>query len=366
MHPDNRLETCRKCHAGATKGFVTFEPHGTAHNFARFPIIWIASKFLLLLIAGTLVFFWSHAALWLFREYKERKARKSRPYVRMDELREGKLKGKRYQRFPVIWRIAHLAFALSLMILALTGMSVLYADTAWAPVVMHWLGGPKVAAVVHRTFAVLFGFVFLAQLILFLVRIAYQNGTFEWFGPNSLAPGKQDLRDIVAMFKWFFGLGPRPVFDRWTYWQKFDYWAPFAAVVVIGTCGVMLWAPNVTAAFLPGWVFNVATIFHGELALLAVLLLVTVHFFNNHFRPEKFPLDIVMFTGSMPLEDFMREHRLEYNRLVATGELEKHLVDAPSRPMTLGSKVLGFTLIACGLLLMVLVVIGIFDNMAGG
>jgi len=360
VHPDNRLRTCQKCHEGATTGFVSFEPHGTAHNFARFPIIWIASKFLLLLIAGTLIFFWSHTALWLFREYKERKARMSRPHVKIDELREGKFKGKRYQRFPVAWRIAHLIFALSLMILALTGMAVLYADTAWAPVVMRWLGGPKVAAVVHRTFAVLFGVVFLAQLIYFFVRMVHDRGTFEWFGPDSLAPRRQDLRDIQAMFKWFFGLGPRPVFDRWTYWQKFDYWAPFSAVVIIATCGVMLWAPNVTAAFLPGWVLNVATIFHGELALLALLLLVTVHFFNNHFRPDKFPLDIVMFTGSMRLEDFKREHRVEYNRLVASGELEKYLVDAPSRPMTMGSKVLGFTLIAFGLLLLVLVLIGLF------
>ena len=53
----------------------------------------------------------------------------------------------------------------------------------------------------------------------------------------------------------------------------------------------MLWFPNVTGAFLPGWVFNVATIFHGEEALLAALFLFTVHFFNNHFRPDKFPLD---------------------------------------------------------------------------
>jgi cytochrome b subunit of formate dehydrogenase len=366
VHADNRLETCRKCHEGASAGFATFEPHGTTHDFDRFPAIWIASKFLLLLIAGTLAFFWTHSALWLFREYKERKGRDSRPHVRMDELREGRFAGKRYQRFPAIWRVAHLIFALSVMMLALTGMSVLYADTAWAPVVMRWLGGPQVAAVVHRTFAVLFGFVFLAQAAHFLVRLVYRRGTFEWFGPDSLAPRRQDLRDVVAMFKWFFGLGPRPVFDRWTYWQKFDYWAPFAAVLVIGTCGVLLWAPNVTAAFLPGWVFNVATIFHGELALLALLLLVTVHFFNNHFRPAKFPLDIVMFTGSMPLEDFKRDHRVEYNRLVASGELEKRLVDAPTRPMTLGSKLLGFALIAFGLLLLVLVLIGIFNDLAGG
>ena len=366
MHPDNRLKTCQKCHEGATRGFATFEPHGTAHDFFRFPTIWIASKFLLLLIAGTLVFFWTHTALWLFRELKERQQHKTRTYVKTAELREGRFKGKQYQRFPLIWRVTHLIFALSVMILALTGMSVLYADTTWAQAVVHWLGGPKVAAVVHRTFAVLFGVVFLAQLIYFLIRMAYDRRTFKWFGPDSLAPRVQDLRDILAMFRWFFGLGPRPVFDRWTYWQKFDYWAPFSAVLIIGACGVLLWAPNVTAAFLPGWVFNLATIFHGELALLAVLFLVTVHFFNNHFRPDKFPLDDVMFTGSVRLEDFIREHRVEYNRLVAAGELEKYLVDAPTRSMTIGAKVLGFALIAFGLLLMVLVLIGVFDSLAGG
>jgi hypothetical protein len=28
-----------------------------------------------------------------------------------------------------------------------------------------------------------------------------------------------------------------PVFDRWTYWEKFDYWAPFWGVTIIGVSG---------------------------------------------------------------------------------------------------------------------------------
>jgi hypothetical protein len=86
--------------------------------------------------------------------------------------------------------------------------------------------------------------------------------------------------------------------------------------------------------------------------------LFTVHFFNNHFRPDKFPLDTVMFTGAFTLEEFRHEHRVEYDRLVRTGELKKYLVDAPSRPMRIGSRILGFTLIAIGLSLLAMVVIG--------
>jgi cytochrome b subunit of formate dehydrogenase len=242
-------------------------------------------------------------------------------------------------------------------------MALFYADSAWAPVVMKAFGGPQIAGLVHRISAVIFALVFFGHLFYVARNIARNWKSFRWFGPHSLIPGWQDLKDIVLMFKWFLGLGPRPVFDRWTYWEKFDYWAPFWGVSIIGVSGLMLWFPSVTTTYLPGWSINVATIFHGEEALLAALFLFTVHFFNNHFRPDKFPLDVVMFTGSVPVEEFRHEHTVEYDRLVAAGELEKYLVDAPSPPMALGARILGFTLIAVGLALLVLVVVGFFGSL---
>ena len=172
----------------------------------------------------------------------------------------------------------------------------------------------------------------------------------------------QDFRDILAMFKWFFGQGPRPIFDRWTYWEKFDYWAVFWGIFIIGGSGAILWAKVAVAEILPGWVFNLALIFHGEEAVLAAVFLFTVHFFNNHFRPDKFPLDTVMFTGAMSLEEFKREHAVEYARLVETGKLESHRVPAPSPAMALGSRILGFTLLTIGLILLLLVAIGFIGH----
>jgi hypothetical protein len=128
----------------------------------------------------------------------------------------------------------------------------------------------------------------------------------------------------------------------------------------------MLWFPSATASVMPGWVFNVAALIHGEEAFLAAVFLFTVHFFNNHFRPDKLPPpDIVMFTGSVPLEEFKREHALEYERLVKTGELKNYLVDAPSRQMTVGSRILGLVLIACGLILLVMVLAGFIRSLVG-
>jgi hypothetical protein len=72
-----------------------------------------------------------------------------------------------------------------------------------------------------------------------------------------------------------------------------------------------------------------------------------------------------MFTGSMPLEQFRREHTLEYNRLIETGELAKYLVEAPSQPMTIASTLLGLALTAIGLTLLILFVIGFTGSLLG-
>jgi cytochrome b subunit of formate dehydrogenase len=355
MHVNNRLETCQTCHADATEGYITFQPHGTMHDMEKYPQMWFASTFMIGLLLGTFAFFWLHSALWFYREYQDRKQGKNRPHILTDDLLQGKMYFRRFNRW---WRLAHLVGALSIMTLTLTGIAVLYAQSTWAPGLMEFLGGPNKAGYVHRIGAIGFMGVFFIHLIYFAIRIGRTWRTFEWFGPNSLIPNWQDLNDAVAMFQWFFGLAPRPVFDRFTYWEKFDYWAPFWGMTIIGVSGMMMWFPASTASVLPGWVFNVAAIVHGEEAFLAVVFLFTVHFFNNHFRPDKFPQDTTMFTGRVPLEIYRHEHKREYDRLLASGELEKYLVQAPSAPLGRAAKMLGGTLITFGLFLLTLVLMG--------
>jgi len=363
VSPENRLQTCKQCHAEATPGFVTFEPHATTHDFRRYPYTWIASKFMILLLGGTLSFFWLHSALWWLREYRDQRTKKTTTVVRTDGLVDDKI--QYYRRWPAMWRLAHLAFAICVLMLVFTGMTLFYADSTWAPLVQSVFGGPRITGTVHRIFAAAFVTIFLTHLVYVTARIARNWRTFRWFGPTSMIPNLKDLSDIYMMFKWFFGLGPKPQFDKWSYWEKFDYWAPFWGVTIIGASGAMLWFKYLTASILPGWVFNVAMIFHGEEAFLAAGFLFTVHFFNNHWRPENFPLDIMMFTGVMPLEKFKREHSIEYNRLVKAGQLDQYLVEAPSQPMKLGSQILGFTLMAAGLILLFLIMSGFVRTILG-
>jgi len=379
VHIDNRLKTCQSCHNGkqgweglqkATPGFVTFGPHATTHDFDKYPQMWIASKIMITLLSTVFAFFWIHSALWYYREYKDgcrvfyNPNGNTKSHIQIDELLQGEAKGKQIRRFSKLSRAAHLIFALVTMSLILTGMLALYADASWSHAVAEALGGAKSAGIIHRIAAVFFLSAALGLIVYMLIKLT-RSKTFKWFGPDSLLPNWGDLRAIVAMFKWFVGKGERPIFDRWTYWEKFDFWSVLWGAFVVGTSGLMLAFPHVTATYLPGWVFNVVTLVHGYEALLAAVFLFTVHFFNNHFRPDKFPPpDVVMFTGSVPLHEFKRERTEQYNRLVESGELEKYLVDAPSKKMTRSSKILGLSLISIGLTLLVLVIIGFVGSVS--
>ena len=141
-----------------------------------------------------------------------------------------------------------------------------------------------------------------------------------------MVPTMQDWRDFVAHNKWFFGKGPKPQFDRWTYWEKFDYFAVFWGMFAIGISGLVMWFPQFFTSFLPGWVINIALIVHSDEALLAAGFIFTIHFFNTHFRLEKFPMDTVIFSGRISKSEMLHERKRWYDRLVATNRLDRHRV----------------------------------------
>jgi cytochrome b subunit of formate dehydrogenase len=164
-----------------------------------------------------------------------------------------------------------------------------------------------------------------------------------------------DIKQIWQSFMWFFGWRERPKFGRYTYWEKFDYFAVFWGVMVIGSTGLFLWFPEFFTQVIPGSWINVATIVHSDEALLAVAFIFTIHFFNTHFRPDKFPMDPVIFTGRVPFDEFKFEKPAEYEALVKKKELDKHLVGPiPSQLETL-FKTFGFIALTIGLTLIGLI-----------
>jgi cytochrome b subunit of formate dehydrogenase len=260
-------------------------------------------------------------------------------------------------RFTTLDRTLHALVIISFFGLVITGIPLHFSYAPWARGLVRALGGFQAAGLIHRICAIItFGYfvAHIASVVRSWMRRPDKLGILR--GPDSMVPQPKDVRDIIQTFKWFFGRGPRPRFDRFSYMEKFDYLAVFWGVAIIGGSGLLLWFPEFFARFLPGWVFNVATIVHGDEALLALGFIFTIHFFNVHLRPEKFPIDLVIFTGRSTTAYLKEEHPLQYERLLREGRLGQMTAPAPSRVFYLWSLVLGFASLALGITIIVLVV----------
>ncbi len=245
-------------------------------------------------------------------------------------MSNGGVQRRQFVRFSRLQRILHICMIVSFMSLALTGLTLKFSYTKWASVLSHLLGGFENAGYIHRTAAVVMFGVFVTHLVDLYKLKKREHGTWIalLLGPGSMTMNRRDLTEFVGTLKWFVGRGKRPAYGRWTYWEKFDYFAVFWGIAVIGSTGLTLWFPVFFTRFLPGWLLNVTTIIHSDEALLATGFIFTVHFFNTHLRPEKFPMDITVFTGRMPLEELERDKPREYEELVASGKLEEKMEEA--------------------------------------
>ncbi len=261
-----------------------------------------------------------------------------------------------YQRFDSYHRLLHGFLMFSFLGLAFTGMPLLFSEAPWAGRLAALFGGQHAAGILHRTFATILIAVFVLHVMRLLHRLFVRKELEILWGPASMTPQPRDVKEMIAHFRWFVHLGPRPRFDHFTYWEKFDYWAVFWGMGIIGGSGLVLWFPELFARLLPGWLFNVALLVHGEEALLAVGFIFTVHFFNSHLRPEKFPMDPVIFTGRITEDELRDERPDEYERLRREGRLGA-LAAAKGRPWvpTVGRTV-GTVAVSLGLVLVVLIV----------
>ena len=273
-------------------------------------------------------------------------------YFRKKEIAEEVSGSKelQVQRFSRLNRLLHILMIISFINLALTGMSLKFSYTGWAVFLSHLFGGFESAGWIHRFSAVIMISVFTMHIIdVFLQKKKEKKSWIRMiFGQDSMMFNKKDLHDLIDSLKWFIGRGERPEYGRWTYWEKFDYFAVFWGMIVIGSTGLTLWFPEFFTQFIPGWAINVATIIHSDEALLAVGFIFTIHFFNTHLRPEKFPMDIVIFSGRYPLEEFKMDRPEEYRQLIEKGELEKNMVEPYPSIVLRTIKIFGWAALCIG------------------
>ena len=241
----------------------------------------------------------------------------------MIKIKDGK---KFFYRFTLNQRIQHIILAVSVVILVLTGMPLKFHDASWAPYLYALFGGIKTAPVVHKTFGAILMVLFFYHVfyLIYVIRKFHIAPMKKKHGKLSamevvkivltqgLVPNLKDAFDIRDLLKYLLFLtNKRPDGDNFTWKEKFDYWAPFWGMVIIGGSGMIMWNKEIATQMIPGEFLNFLIIAHSDEALLAALFLFIWHWYNVHFSISVFPMGTVYITGYLS-EDLMAEEHYQY------------------------------------------------------
>lgn len=234
------------------------------------------------------------------------------------------------KRFNRTQRLYHLFLMLTFLIQSGTGFSRLFITTNFGRSLSGLFGGYETAIKIHFWVGVLMMTGFTVHIVYLIKRIKRRDLANSIMGPDSLVLGPQDAQHLFQRILWTMGMGSPPKLDRWAYWEKFDYWAVFWGLPLLAITGIMLKFPLLTTLVLPGWVLNITALLHRAEAILAASYIFIVHFFIGHLRPFSFPMNEAMFSGSVHLEEVLKEKPAWVERLKQEGKLEFMITKPPA------------------------------------
>jgi len=223
--------------------------------------------------------------------------------------------GELFYRFGVNIRAQHFILAVSTTLLIITGLPLRFHDNIIFKFIVYLLGGIQNSTFLHRVGAA--GLMFVCFWHMCWLALT-KEGRKEFF---ALLPMPKDLFDMIQNIKYFLRVSnEKAKFDRFSYIEKFDYWAVYWGVVVMVGSGLLLWFQDIALLFLPKFILDIAKEMHRDEALLATLAIVIWHMYNAHLNPHKFPGTLVIWNGLMTKEEMMDEHPLEYERILKRRE----------------------------------------------
>lgn len=256
------------------------------------------------------------------------------------------------KRFSPFQRLFHLLLMTSFLIQAVTGVGRMYIETNFGKGLVAPFGGFYGALTVHRWVGVFMLILFVIHLT-YLLAVLLKSGKKTISGPDSIIPRSSDIKPALQHLGWMLGIKKHPKFERWAYWEKFDYWAVFWGMVIIGGTGLILYNPLTTSEIMPGWVLNVAFWVHRIEAILAMGHVFIIHFAIAHLRKSHFPMDKAIFTGQASLKANTLEKAAWIERLKSEDRISSMTTEEVSVPVRILTYVIGFSAIFAGLYILV-------------
>jgi len=224
------------------------------------------------------------------------------------------------ERFNITFRIQHVIMFTTFLLLSFTGWGLKYAHEPQG-VASWWIrvwGGAETAGIIHRVA----GITMLLDFVWHVIYLFYLLGTKRMTIDlrTTIIPLPKDIFDVIKNYMYFLGLSKKKArYGKYSYAQKFDYWAVFWGMFIIGFSGFALAFPMVVTPIIPkfttGWIWELLSIMHSDEALLAIVFILFWHFYNEHLRPENFPMSWLWITGKMPVDTLRHHHPIEYEML---------------------------------------------------
>ena len=288
INPANLAKTCGQCHPGANAKFITAKVHldGTQKADVGTKVLNLISKFYIWMIVAVIGVMVLHNVL-VFRK-KLLLHRISQPRILF--------------RMTLAQRAQHLTLLISFFTLVLTGFALRY-PSSWLAVVFI---NEHVRSLIHRVAGVV-----LIAVSTFHIWYVSANPDGRQLIKDML-PDWKDVTDVRDAMLYYLGLREqRPMFRRFSYAEKAEYWALVWGMFVMATTGVMIWCKGVVAERIPGWWVDVAITIHWYEAVLATLAIIVWHIYAVIFDPDAYPMNWAWFDGRMSIEHYEHEHPLD-------------------------------------------------------
>ncbi|MEW6049707.1 MAG: cytochrome b/b6 domain-containing protein [Candidatus Zixiibacteriota bacterium] len=226
-----------------------------------------------------------------------------RPKDKIEEAVE-----RSFERFGKNFRAQHMLMFLSVVLLIITGMPLKFPEYGISRfVIVTIFGGLPNSTLIHRVAAV--GLITVGAWHLGYIAFSRVGRRDFWL----MIPRPRDIIDFFQTVMFFLGRrASGPKFHRFSFIEKFDYWAVYWGMVVMIGSGLILWFKEM----FPKALFDIAREAHSDEGLLATLAIIVWHFYNVHFNPDVFPMSWVWWHGKLSEEQMKHHHPLEYAEII--------------------------------------------------
>ena len=290
----NLAKTCGQCHPGANAQFITSKVHLDGVQQADFgsKVIGFVSRFyiwMIIVVIGGMVL---HNILVFRKKLILHRIGHPRPVLRMN----------------VSQRIQHLTLLTSFITLVLTGFALRYPSSWLAMAFVN----EHVRSLIHR----IAGVVMITASLYHVWYLATTGDGRQMF--KDMLPDWKDVTDVRDALLYYTGLSEhRPLFRRFSYAEKAEYWALVWGTFVMAATGLMAWFKVIIGGRVPGWWVDVALTIHWYEAVLATLAIIVWHLYAVIFDPDAYPINFAWFDGRISVEHYQHEHPLDTATLLA-------------------------------------------------